>query len=75
MSTAEVVIAKLSELTPEQQQEDLRLVERLASQSRANGRAANPIRALADLGLDIADGEIDGARREMWSGFPREDMG
>lgn len=29
---------------------------------------------LADLGVDVSAEDIDQARREMWSNFPREDI-
>lgn len=28
----------------------------------------------ADLGVDVSDEDIAEARREMWGGFPREDI-
>lgn len=30
---------------------------------------------LADLNVDLSMDDIDQARREMWSNFPREDIG
>ncbi len=74
MSTAEKVIAKLEQLSPEQQAEVLRLVEQLASRGPSNGRRTNPIGLWADLHIDLSAEEIDEARREMWGRFPREDI-
>ena len=31
-----------------------------------------PLPLLADLGIDVSDEDIDEARREMWSSFPRQ---
>ncbi|HMQ14960.1 MAG TPA: hypothetical protein PKC49_03210 [Phycisphaerae bacterium] len=75
MSTAQKVMAKLRELTPEQQAEVLRLVEALSNSSGAASKPRrNPVGLLSDLNLDISAEEIDEARREMWGNFPREDI-
>jgi hypothetical protein len=74
MSTAQRVIAKLHQLTAEQQAEVLRLVESLAKRARRDGKRVNPMGLLADLNLRIGPEEIDQARREMWGNFPREDL-
>lgn len=74
MSTAQRVITKLGELSPDQQAEVLRLVEHLAGQNGHETPRQSPIGLLADLAVDISAQEIDAARREMWSSFPREDI-
>jgi hypothetical protein len=74
MSTAQKVIAKLHQLTPEQQAEVLRLVEALADQRTPTHSRTNPFGLWSDLGLSISAEEIDQARREMWGNFPREDV-
>ena len=58
----------------------VRLMERLASTlERDLGEpVTEPPPSLyglwADLGVDISAEDIDEARREMWSNFPREDI-
>lgn len=76
MSTAEQVIAKLARLSPEQQAEILRIVDALASQNGSDeaGRAPSAFGLWKGLGVDISDEEIAQARREMWGGFPRQDI-
>lgn len=72
MSTAQQVISKIGQLTPEQQDQVLRLVEALAQQRPVNTTAPRLIGALAELRVDISAEEIDAARSEMWGRFPRE---
>lgn len=68
------VISKLKRLSPERQREVLDFVEFLERKSGpTSGRP--PLRGIfADLGVHISAEEIDEARREAWSGFPREDI-
>lgn len=68
------ILAKLKRLPPERQREVLDFVEFLERKSGpTSGR--QPLRGIfADLGVSISAEEIDEARREAWSGFPREDI-
>ena len=68
------VLEKLQTLPPEKQQEVLDFVEFLQHKSVAK-RPRRPLRGLwADLGVQITEEDISGARREMWRNFPREDI-
>ena len=55
-----------------------RLIERLAPDIERELKAIQQTapKSLRGLwrGLDITEEEIDEARREMWAGFPREDI-
>ena len=55
-----------------------RLIERLAPDIERELKATQQTarKSLRGLwrGLDITEEEIDEARREMWAGFPREDI-
>ncbi|MCC6124784.1 MAG: DUF2281 domain-containing protein [Pirellulales bacterium] len=73
MSIGELVSEKIRLLPPEKQQEVLDFVEFLAQAKKA----AAPSRSkgiFLDLNVHLGDEEIAEARREMWKGFPREDI-
>jgi hypothetical protein len=59
----------------------IRLIEGLAPQIEQDLRAMHPTQSksllglCADLGPAPSAEEIDAARREVWAGFPREDVG
>jgi len=69
MSTTEIIAAKVKELDPEEQERVLRFIESLE-------RPAQPRKSAWGFmpGSDISAEEIDELRREMWSGFPRDDF-
>jgi hypothetical protein len=52
-----------------------RLAPRVARQARNITRAVPP-RSLRGIwkGLDVTDDDIEEVRKEMWGGFPREDV-
>ena len=58
--------------------DQVRLIERMAPDIERELVAARPTprKSLRGLwrGLDITEEEITEARREMWCGFPREDI-
>lgn len=71
MTFEEKLLGKVRELSPEKQREVLEFVDSL------KGRGGlKPLRSLeglwADLNIRITDEDIEQARREMWSNFPRE---
>jgi len=74
MSIEKSVLEKLLKLPAEKQKEVLEFVESLEKKA---GRQY-PRRSLkglwADLGIQISPGDFAEARREMWGGFPREDV-
>lgn len=64
MSITDQIVARLRELTPEQQSPILELVDALAGPARADGLRRSPIGLLADLNIDVSAAEIAAARRE-----------
>jgi hypothetical protein len=59
--------------------ERMRLVEQIISNLRRDLEAPTPLKSfygiLADLGPGVSVEDLDEIRREMWSNFPREDIG
>ena len=74
MAIAEEVLTRLRALPPDRQQEVLDFVQFLQTKSAAR----TPRRSLrglwSDLRVDITEEDIAEVRREMWGGFPREDI-
>lgn len=72
LDEALVVVRQLSPV------DKARLIERLVPDIERELRTAEPKprKSLLGLwqGLDISEEDIQEARREMWSGFPREDI-
>lgn len=72
LDEALVVVRQLSPI------DKARLIERLVPDIERELRATEPTprKSLLGLwqGLDITEEDIEEARREMWSGFPREDI-
>jgi EAL domain-containing protein (putative c-di-GMP-specific phosphodiesterase class I) len=74
MSIEKSVLEKLLKLPVDKQKEVLAFVESLEKKA-AHRRCRRSLKGLwADLGVDISAEDIAEARREMWSGFPREDV-
>ena len=72
MNIEQSVIEKFRQLSIEKQQELLDFAEFL-SQKEATKPKLQSIKGLcADLKIDITKEDIDRAREEMWSNFPRE---
>jgi hypothetical protein len=71
MSIEKSVLEKLLKLPVDKQREVLAFVESL--EKKAGHRRS--LKGLwADLGVDISPEDIAEVRREMWGGFPREDI-
>jgi hypothetical protein len=76
-SELEVVVEMVKQLSPI---DKVRLLGRVIPDLEAaiGGAERKPLRfsygALADLGSAPSAEEIDEVRREMWRGFPREDV-
>lgn len=72
LDEALVVVRQLSPI------DKARLIERIVPDIERELRAAEPTprKSLLGLwqGLGITEEEIEEARREMWGGFPREDI-
>ena len=74
MSIEQSVLAKLLKLPVEKQKEVLDFVESLEKKA-GQRRTRRSLKGLwADLGVNISPEDIAEARREMWGGFPREDV-
>lgn len=73
MELEHTILQKMRELSPEKQQEVLDFVEFLKSKE-THKQPRRSLRGLwADLGVDLSEDDITGARKEMWKNFPRED--
>jgi hypothetical protein len=73
--TLEEALVVVRQLSPV---DKARLIERIVPDIERELKAANPgpRRSLRGLwqSLDITEDDIEAARREMWGGFPREDI-
>lgn len=69
MATWALIVSKIHELSPEQQDRVLEFVEAL----RREAPAASPRKSLRGLlsGFDVSSKDIDEARRELWSSWYR----
>jgi len=68
------LMAKIAALSPEKQQQVAEFVDALLREHE-RPRERKSLRGIsADLNVDISAEDIDEARREMWSNFPREDI-
>jgi Protein of unknown function (DUF2281) len=74
MSVETEIIAKLKSLSPDKQQQLLEFAEFLEYKSIPKRPRQSSKGLWANLGIDITEADIDEARREMWSNFPREDI-
>lgn len=72
MATSDLIVDKTLDLSPEQQDRVLEFVEAL----RREARSPHPRKSLRGLlsGFDVSPEDIDEARRELWSSFPRPDV-
>ncbi len=74
MSIEKSLLQKLLKLPVDKQKEVLDFVEFLEEKA-GKRRSRRSLKGLwADLGVDISSEDIAEARREMWGGFPREDV-
>lgn len=74
MSIEKSVLEKLLKLPVDKQKEVLDFVESLEKKSGPRRSRRSPKGLWADLGVSISPEDIAEARREMWGGFPREDV-
>ena len=72
MSILQSVITAVENLPTEKQQEVLDFAEFLYEKSPKKKSFKHSLGACADLNISISGDEIDEARREMWTNFPRE---
>jgi hypothetical protein len=74
MSIEKSVLEKLLKLPVDKQKEVLDFVECL-EKNAGQRRSRRSLKGLwADLEVNISADDIAEARREMWGGFPREDI-
>jgi hypothetical protein len=74
MMIAEVIAAKAKALSPEAQREVLDFVDFLHTRVVHSGPRKSLAGIWADLGIDLSAEEIDQARHEAWTEFPRRDI-
>lgn len=74
MSIEKSVLEKLLKLPVERQKEVLEFVESLEKNAGPQRRRRSLKGLWADLGAEISPEDIAEVRREMWGGFPREDV-
>jgi hypothetical protein len=68
------VLEKLLKLTPDKQKEVLDFVETLEKNAGATRHRRSLKGLWADLGVEVSSEDIAETRREMWGGFPRENV-
>jgi hypothetical protein len=68
------LLEKIRRLPPEKQQKGVDFIEQTEQQTGTTKPRRRVGGALEHLGLHISGEEIDEARREMWSNFPRNDF-
>ena len=74
MSIEKSVLEKLVKLPVDKQKEVLDFVESLEKKAGHRRSRRSPKGLWSDLGVNISPEDIAEARREMWGGFPREDV-
>jgi len=74
MMIAEIIAAKAKALSPEAQREVLDFVDFLHTRVVHSGPRKSLAGIWAALGIDLSADEIDEARREAWTEFPRRDI-
>jgi Protein of unknown function (DUF2281) len=72
MTLEQQVLEKLRDLPPDKQREVLDFVASLKEKNGSLNLRRNLRGLWKDLNVDITEKDIDEARREMWSNFPRE---
>ena len=74
MSAEEALVSEFRALPPEKQAEVLDFVSFLRSRSPTRSPRRSLHGLCADLAVDVTEVDIAEARREMWAGFPRDDI-
>ena len=72
MSIEEAILEKVRALPPAKKAEVLQFVSGL--EAAASPPFRSPKGLLSDLNFTITEKDLAEARREMWSGFPRNDI-
>ena len=74
MSVEQAILEAVRELPPDKQQEILRHATRLRKETGPKGPFKSIKGLWSDLGISLSAEEIEETQREMWNGFPREDV-
>jgi len=74
VSLAQVLLERLRALPPDKQRELLDFAEFLGQRAVVRTPRRSLEGLCADLGVRITEDDIADARREMWGGFPRDDI-
>jgi len=72
MSIEEAILEKVRSLPPEKKAEVLQFLSGLEASAHPPFRSPKGI--LSDLNFTITEEDLAEARREMWSGFPHNDV-
>ena len=71
-TTKDLLIEKIEVLSVVDQQKVLEFINSLETSTTAEPKRKSLLGRFADLGVSISKEEIDQARRESWSNFPRD---
>ncbi len=74
MTVSAELLTRISALPPELQREVLDFVEFLGQRQSSKPPKRSSRGLWANLDIEVTEEDIEVARREMWSGFPREDI-
>ena len=70
--TKDLLVEKIQALSLMEQKQVLEFVENLQHKTEKQPVKKSLVGRLAHLGINISKEEIDQARKEVWSNFPRE---
>jgi len=74
MSLEQAILEIVRELPPDKQRDVFDYVSRLQTESTKKPPFKSIEGLWADLGISLSAEEIEQTQREMWRGFPREDV-
>ena len=74
MTSEKILFAKIKVLPPNLKEEALHFVEFLETKLATKQKRQISLGIAEDLGIEITETDIDEARNEMWSNFPREEF-
>ena len=74
MTSEELIFAKIKILPPNLKEEALHFIEFLETKLASKPKRQISLGIGEDLGIEITSADIDEARKEMWSNFPREEF-
>jgi hypothetical protein len=74
MSLEQAILEAVRSLPPDKQQEVYEHASRLRSETTKRPPFKSVRGLWADLGITLSAEEIDDNQREMWRGFPRDDI-